>query len=58
MRVKLFRGMVNDVRRRAPYYYSDWSDALDYRVVPSTGMRDFCLFFPGFVLCLVLTPDM
>ncbi|UKZ83397.1 hypothetical protein TrVFT333_011205 [Trichoderma virens FT-333] len=31
-----FRGMVNDVRRRAPYYVSDWLDAWDYRVVPAT----------------------
>lgn len=35
-RVALFRGMVNDVRRRAPYYASDFTDAWDYRVVPST----------------------
>jgi hypothetical protein len=31
-----FRGMVNDLRRRAPYYVSDWRDAWDYRVVPAT----------------------
>lgn len=36
-RVALFRGMVNDVKRRAPYYWSDFADAWDYRVVPSTG---------------------
>lgn len=35
-RVHLFRGMINDVRRRAPYYLSDWVDAWDYRVVPAT----------------------
>ncbi|KAM4056220.1 HCO3- transporter family protein [Hirsutella rhossiliensis] len=35
-KVHLFRGMVNDVRRRAPYYASDWLDAWDYRVVPAT----------------------
>lgn len=34
--IHLFRGMVNDVRRRAPYYWSDWRDAWDYRVVPAT----------------------
>lgn len=33
----LFRGMVNDIRRRAPFYMSDWADAWDYRVIPSTG---------------------
>jgi hypothetical protein len=35
-KIKLFRGMVDDVRRRAPYYLSDWTDAWDYRVVPAT----------------------
>lgn len=35
-RIRLFRGMVRDVRRRAPYYRSDWVDAWDYRVVPAT----------------------
>jgi boron transporter len=35
-RIHLFRGMINDVRRRAPYYASDWTDAWDYRVVPAT----------------------
>lgn len=35
-KVRLFRGMVNDLRRRAPYYWSDWTDAWDYRVVPAT----------------------
>jgi hypothetical protein len=34
--IQLFRGMANDVGRRAPYYWSDWVDALDYRVVPAT----------------------
>lgn len=35
-KVHLFQGMVKDVRRRAPYYWSDWRDAWDYRVVPAT----------------------
>lgn len=35
-KVHLFRGMINDIRRRAPYYCSDWKDAWDYRVVPAT----------------------
>jgi len=35
-RIRLFRGMVRDVLRRAPYYRSDWVDAWDYRVVPAT----------------------
>ena len=36
--ISLFRGMINDVRRRLPYYKSDWTDAWDYRIVPSTGL--------------------
>ena len=35
-KVRLFRGMVADVRRRLPYYWSDWADAWDYRVIPAT----------------------
>ena len=35
-KIHLFRGMINDLRRRAPYYPSDWLDAWDYRVVPAT----------------------
>lgn len=35
-KIHLFRGMINDLRRRAPYYWSDWRDAWDYRVVPAT----------------------
>jgi hypothetical protein len=35
-KIKLFRGMINDIKRRAPYYWSDWRDAWDYRVVPAT----------------------
>lgn len=35
-KIHLFRGMANDIRRRLPYYVSDWVDAWDYRVVPAT----------------------
>lgn len=35
-KIHLFRGMVNDIRKRAPYYLSDWTDAWNYRVVPAT----------------------
>jgi hypothetical protein len=35
--VQPFQGMINDVRRRMPYYWSDYRDAWDYRVVPATG---------------------
>ena len=50
-KIKLFRGMLNDIKRRAPYFWSDWKDAWDYRVIPSTvymyfakyGIRDIQL---------------
>ena len=29
-RIRLFRGMINDLKRRLPYYWSDWKDAWDY----------------------------
>lgn len=41
-----FRGMINDIRRRAPYYVSDWLDAWDYRVVPATVF----MFFAKYVM--------
>jgi hypothetical protein len=43
-KVRLFRGMINDVRRRAPYYWSDWADAWDYRVVPATVYMYFAKY--------------
>lgn len=43
-KIRLFRGMVNDVRRRAPYYWSDWVDAWDYRVVPATVYMYFAKY--------------
>lgn len=36
--------MVNDLRRRAPYYLSDWLDAWDYRVVPATVYMYFAKY--------------
>ncbi|KAL8873137.1 MAG: hypothetical protein Q9174_001342 [Haloplaca sp. 1 TL-2023] len=35
-KTQLFKGMSNDIRRRAPFFWSDWKDAWDYRVVPAT----------------------
>jgi len=35
-KIRLFSGIANDLRRRSPYYASDWKDAWDYRVVPAT----------------------
>lgn len=49
-RVRLFRGMMKDVKRRAPYYWSDWTDAWDYRIVPATVY----MYFAKYVLLMVL----
>ena len=43
-RIRLFHGMANDLRRRAPYYVSDWRDAWDYRVVPATVYMYFAKY--------------
>ncbi|PVH78639.1 hypothetical protein DL98DRAFT_421841 [Cadophora sp. DSE1049] len=51
-KVRLFRGMVNDVRRRLPYYWSDWVDAWDYRVVPATVYMYFANILPALAFSL------
>ncbi|KAI9846075.1 MAG: hypothetical protein M1837_004331 [Sclerophora amabilis] len=51
-RIKLFQGMVNDVRRRAPYFWSDWRDAWDYRVVPATVYMYFANILPALAFSL------
>lgn len=53
-KIKLFRGMVNDVRRRAPYYWSDWRDAWDYRVMPATVYMYFAKYAPRHVVAIDL----
>ncbi|KJZ74162.1 Putative transporter [Hirsutella minnesotensis 3608] len=51
-KIHLFRGMVNDVRRRAPFYSSDWLDAWDYRVVPATVYMYFANILPALAFSL------
>ncbi|KAL2256260.1 hypothetical protein VTK26DRAFT_1923 [Humicola hyalothermophila] len=51
-KIHLFRGMVNDVRKRAPYYWSDWKDAWDYRVVPATVYMFFANILPALAFSL------
>ena len=41
-------GMWNDIRERAPWYWSDWTDAWNYRVIPSTLVRWAAGNFLGF----------
>lgn len=49
-RIRFFRGMMNDVKRRAPYYWSDWTDAWDYRIVPATVYMYFAKYVWSFLL--------
>ncbi|TWU73747.1 hypothetical protein ED733_001880 [Metarhizium rileyi] len=51
-KIRLLRGMVNDVRRRAPYYGSDWRDAWDYRIVPATVYMYFANILPALAFSL------
>lgn len=51
-RIRFFRGMVNDIKRRAPYYWSDWTDAWDYRVVPATVYMYFANILPALAFSL------
>lgn len=51
-KIRLFRGMIDDVKRRAPYYWSDWRDAWDYRVVPATVYMYFAKY--GSIQCNLL----
>ncbi|KAK0728353.1 putative chloride-bicarbonate anion exchanger AE2 [Lasiosphaeria miniovina] len=51
-KIRLFRGMVNDIRRRAPFYLSDWTDAWDYRVVPATVYMYFANILPALAFSL------
>lgn len=43
-KIRLFRGMIDDIKRRLPYYWSDWRDAWDYRVIPATVYMYFAKY--------------
>ncbi|KAI9036993.1 anion exchange family protein [Aspergillus affinis] len=47
-----FRGMYHDVRRRLPYYWSDFSDALTYRTIASTIRMYFVNILPAIAYTL------
>ncbi|KIW14735.1 hypothetical protein PV08_07519 [Exophiala spinifera] len=51
-KIRWFRGMISDVKRRAPYYWSDWKDAWDYRVVPATVYMYFANILPALAFSL------
>lgn len=51
-KISLFSGMVNDVKRRMPFYWSDYRDAWDYRVVPATVYMYFANILPALAFSL------
>ncbi|KAF2834730.1 anion exchange family protein [Patellaria atrata CBS 101060] len=51
-KIRLFQGIVNDLKRRGPYYWSDWKDAWDYRVVPATVYMYFANILPALAFSL------
>ncbi|KAG8959271.1 hypothetical protein FRC03_008226, partial [Tulasnella sp. 419] len=40
-KLKPFAGIINDIKCRLPFYLSDWTDAYNYRVIPSTALIFF-----------------
>lgn len=42
-----FHGIYKDIKGRAPYYVSDWTDSYNYRVVPATIYMYFCNLLPA-----------
>lgn len=58
-KIRIFKGMIDDVKRRAPYYWSDWKDAWDYRVVPATIYMYFAKYVKNKITihCLLQFPE-
>ncbi|EJC98094.1 uncharacterized protein FOMMEDRAFT_114936 [Fomitiporia mediterranea MF3/22] len=52
--VRPFYGIAQDIRSRAPYYVSDWTEAWNYRVVPATLLIFFANVLPGIAFSLDL----
>jgi len=48
-------GIRRDIRARAPYYVSDWTDAWNYRVIPATALIFFANYVPTVFSLYVLT---
>ena len=46
-------GIFRDIRARASWYLSDWSDAWNYRVIPATTLT----FFAKYASCLRTLPQ-
>ncbi|EIM81703.1 anion exchanging protein [Stereum hirsutum FP-91666 SS1] len=52
--IRPFQGIVRDIRARAPWYWSDWKDAWNYRVIPATALIFFANVLPGIAFSLDL----
>jgi hypothetical protein len=50
LRVKIGAGIARDIRARAPWYWSDWKDAWNYRVLPATAL----VFFAKWVFIMII----
>ncbi|KAG8215844.1 HCO3 transporter family-domain-containing protein [Butyriboletus roseoflavus] len=51
---KVGAGIFRDIRARASWYLSDWSDAWNYRVIPATVLIFFANVLPGIAFSLDL----
>ncbi|KAL4071913.1 HCO3 transporter family-domain-containing protein [Scleroderma citrinum] len=51
---KLGVGIIQDIKARAPWYLSDWTDAWNYRVVPAAALIFFANVLPGIAFSLDL----
>ncbi|KAI0299586.1 HCO3 transporter family-domain-containing protein [Russula brevipes] len=47
-------GILRDIHARAPWYWSDWKDAWNYRVLPATALVFFANVLPGIAFSLHL----
>ncbi|EDR13322.1 uncharacterized protein LACBIDRAFT_309054 [Laccaria bicolor S238N-H82] len=55
----LGKGIILDFRARAPWYWSDWVDAWNYRIIPATALIFFANVLPeiAFALDLIETTE-
>ncbi|KAF8902338.1 HCO3 transporter family-domain-containing protein [Gymnopilus junonius] len=51
---KIGSGIRLDIRSRAPWYLTDWTDAWNYRVIPATALIFFANVLPGIAFSLDL----
>ncbi|WFD30183.1 hypothetical protein MSPP1_001200 [Malassezia sp. CBS 17886] len=56
--VQPFRGMWADVRRRAPFFVSDWTDALTPRNFPTAALSVLRMFFINLMPAIAYVLDM